>query len=87
MTMIPALLFLVWTILALGTLLTILFVYIVLQRIRQDRETEKIKQFKKQHSTSLYLYLMEGEQLPNSCIPVTKWKRQAIEEMLSSYME
>lgn len=86
MTMISSLLFLVWTILGLGTLLTILFVYIVLQRIRQDRKTEKIKQFKKQHSTSLYLYLMEGEPLPNSCVPVTKWKRQAIEEMLSSYM-
>lgn len=86
MTMMPALIFLVWTILVLSTLLTILFVYIVLQRIRQNRETVKIKQFKKQHSTSLYLYLTEGEELPNSCIPVTKWKRKAIEEMLSSYM-
>lgn len=83
--MIPKLLFLVWIIFGLGTLLTILFVYIVLQRIRQERVTVKIKQFKKQYSTSLYLYLTEGDALPNSFIPSTMWKKQAIEEMLSSY--
>lgn len=82
----PKLSLLIWGIVSSGTIVTILFVYIVLQRIRQDLVTAKMKQFKKQHSTSMYLYLMKGEALPDTFIPVTKWKMQAIEEMLSRYM-
>lgn len=70
-----------------ATLFTFLFVYIIVQRLREKHTTEKIEQYKKQYNVELYLYLIEEEKLSDHLIPESWLKLKAIEEMLTGYID
>ncbi|WP_100330257.1 HEAT repeat domain-containing protein [Bacillus xiapuensis] len=68
-------------------ILTVIFIYLTIQRIREKRHLQQIHHYIARHKGAFYLYFIEGVPLPPQAIPDTAIGIQASEAILSKYAQ
>ncbi|MFK2826881.1 hypothetical protein QYG89_14595 [Bacillus sp. B190/17] len=75
----------IWAIAFLLFVLVMVFIYIAVQRMRQNRMNEKIQQYIKKYSEDWYSYLIEGGDSKGISTIKAAYERNAIDQILIRY--
>ncbi|WP_368505011.1 HEAT repeat domain-containing protein [Alkalihalophilus sp. As8PL] len=77
---------LILIIIGLGSALSIILIYLLVNRLIEKRKLKRLDNYYKEYSMQLYRYLVQNEALPNGLRATSPLKVKAIEYMLSTYI-
>ncbi|WP_025027824.1 HEAT repeat domain-containing protein [Caldalkalibacillus mannanilyticus] len=72
---------------ALVVVLSIVLMFLMIRRVLEQKNEEKMRGFMTNHSSEFFNYLMKGEPLSEEMIPTSVWKIRAIEEVFNRYLK